>query len=139
MERNPYAPPESKVEGAGDGMEPEARPGLGGCLIALLIVMIVGNAVTTITYGLASLGQFDIPGMPGWVAPAYLIATLVNLTALAAIFNWQRWGVFVGLINPLLIFALNLYLGASPLFASFGLVGPGILLLLIRPLWKHFK
>jgi len=139
MERNPYSPPESNVEGAGDGVEPEARPGLGGCLIALLVVMIVGNAVMTITYGLAALGQFDMPGMPAWVAPAYLLATLVNLAALAAIFNWLRWGVYVGLANPFLILALNLYLGASPLFASFGLVGPGILLLLIRPLWKHFK
>ena len=139
MSRNPYLPPESKVEGAGESSEAEPRPPLGGCLVALLVVMIIGNAVTTVTYSLAAFGKFELPGLAPWVIPAFLVATLVNLVSLAAVFHWLRWGVYVALTSPLIIFGLNAYLGASRIFSIFGLVGPALLLLLVRPLWKHFK
>jgi hypothetical protein len=139
MSRNPYLPPESKVDGAGEPGEPETRPPLGGCLVTLLVVMIIGNAVTTVTYSLAALGQFELPGLAPWIVPTFLVAALANIVSLAAVFHWQRWGVYVALICPLIIFGLNAYLGASRIFSFFGLLGPAVLLLLVRPLWKHFK
>jgi hypothetical protein len=139
VERNPYAPPESKVDGVTEGDVAEPRPQLGGCLVALLVVMIIGNAWTSVIYILAALGKFAPPGQPRWVVPTLLIATLVNLASLAAIFNWLRWGLYVAFASAGLVFLLNIYLGANSYLATIGLIGPALLFILVLPLWKHFK
>jgi len=138
VERNPYSPPESNVD-AGEGNESAEHPGLGGCLIALLIVMIVGNAWMMVIYSLAALGKLELPGRAPWIVPTFLAAAVVNITALAGIFNSRRWGMYLAMTSAAVIFVLNLVLGVNPLSALLGLIGPGLLLLLIRPMWKYFR
>ena len=139
MQRNPYSPPEAKVDGGGEIKEAEPRPPLGGCLVILLVVMIIMNAWMMVIYILAALGQFRIPGLYPWVLPALLVTALVNLVSLAGIFNWFRWGVYGVLGTAALIFVSNVLLGANGFIAISGLIGPGVLLLLVKPLWKHFR
>ena len=139
MERNPYAPPEAKVDGAAEGDPTEVRPPLGGCLVGLLIVMIILNAWASAFYTIAAVKNVSPPGQPPWIVPALLIAALVNVASLAAVFNWLRWGLYVAFTSAGLVFLLNIYLGVNSVLAAIGLIGPVLLFVLVRPLWKHFR
>ena len=139
MERNPYTPPEAKVDGGGESQVVEPRPPLGGCLVILLVVMLIINAWMMVIYILMAFGRIDASGLSPWVVPALIVSGLVNLVSLAAIFHWLRWGVYLLVTTAALISVSNIVMGSSMIIAGSGLIGPGVLLLLVRPLWRHFR
>jgi hypothetical protein len=139
VERNPYAPPEAKVDGGTESKTVEPRPPLGGCLVVLLIVMLIINAWMMVIYLLMALGKIDASGLSPWVVPALVVSGLVNIVSLAAILHWLRWGVYLLVTTAVLISISNIFLGSNAVIVVSGLIGPGVLLLLVRPLWKHFR
>ena len=139
MERNPYAPPEAKVADGVESPVVELRPPLGGCLVIFMVVMIIMNAWMMVIYILMAFGRIPTTGMYPWAVPALIATSLINLVSLAAIFHWLRWGVYLLVTTAVIIFISNVFLSSSVLITVSGLIGPGLLLLLVRPVWKHFR
>lgn len=139
MERNPYAPPESKVEAATEPGELEERPPRGGCLTALLAVMIAGNVLMTGIYTVMLLSHAGLPGGRAWLGPLLLFVGTVNVVSLVAIWMWQRWGFYVVAASAGSIFIMNIGLGANLFMALAGMIGPALIFMLMKPMWKHFE
>jgi hypothetical protein len=70
--------------------------------------------------------------------PVLAGAAFANLACMVGVWNWKRWGVvgFCGLTVATLVANLAMGVGAG---AITGLVGAGILVALVRPLWDHFR
>jgi hypothetical protein len=78
------------------------------------------------------------PGLPPALVATLGIGGFVNLAFAIAVWHWKRWGVYGLGISSAVVFVINAtYLGV--LAAAVGLLGFGVLLLLVGPLWRYFR
>jgi xanthosine utilization system XapX-like protein len=100
--------------------------GRHGCLTAWLILMIIANAVTALTYVVLILfGRKTVA--PAWALLALAVACIANVLFAVALFRWKKWGFFGFLGTTILTLVINLRNGIKPTFASIGLFGIVIL------------
>jgi hypothetical protein len=99
-----------------------------GCLTAWLVLMIVGNSMTALTYTFASgTIQKSLPNAPSWAFAVLIVASLVNLACSIALLQWKKWGFFGFIGTTAVALIINLIIGVSPVQAMLGLLGVGIL------------
>ena len=99
-----------------------------GFLVAWLILMIIGNALSALfSLAAGSTAQTLFPEAPGWAFPFLGILSALNVGFVIALFNWKKWGFygicatsFAGLIT-------NLSIGVGLSSSIFGLIGLVIL------------
>lgn len=112
----------------------------GGCLTVFLLFMIATNALSAVSYLLRpepALQQF-----PRLSKPLVLILVagcLLNVLLAVLVWHWNRVGVHGFLAVSVLAFAVNLYIGLPVPFLAIGLIGPVILVLLVRSRWRRFS
>jgi hypothetical protein len=111
----------------------------GGWLTFLLVAKFVGNAIAAITYGLVICGVLTRQGVGAWIALVYLLLVLTNITAIAALWNWQKWGLYLLIGGAVMIFALNVSLGLLRWPTVAGLFGPLLILVAVWPRWPRFE
>lgn len=63
----------------------------------------------------------------------------VNVLFMLAIWFWQKVGVYGVLVLSVFAFGFNMYIGLPITNALFGLVGPIILVFLVKNKWQRFK
>jgi hypothetical protein len=99
-----------------------------GCLTALLIVMIVANAVTALLYLFASdmIGK-NLPGAPGWIFPVLAVLCIGNVAFAVALFQWKKWAFYGFVATSIAAFGVNLSLGLGIFQSVLGFVGVAIL------------
>jgi hypothetical protein len=112
-----------------------------GCLTAWLVIMFIGVIP-------ALLIMFITPqetmqkccNIPGWYKYFMLVTSTVYMLSIAGIWMWKRWG-FYGVIaiffinySTAFLIGINLTRGAIR-----DLIGPIILYILLRPVWKHLE
>jgi hypothetical protein len=117
----------------------QTTPVRGGCLSTFLVLMLIFNGLIILLYGFFLLsGRALLPAAPPWALPALLLLGAVNLVSAVALWRWRRWGLYALVASSLVVLGVNLSLGQSIPLCFLGLLGPVILLLLIRPVWKTF-
>ncbi len=132
-----YKTPDSGLVGEN---EESLEMGRGGCLTTFLVFMIFANAATVATYLL-------IPEIVRQVSPdasevwSYVLSGggLLNVVFAICTWFWKKIGVFGFLITALLAFAINIYLGIAIASAIFGLIGPFVLIFLVKSRWPKFS
>ena len=136
-ENNVYEPPKSDV---GDReLNPEELT-RGGCLTAFLIFMIIANSATTALY-LLSPGIVNVISPDASMAWSYILGTggVLNVVFALLVWNWKKVGVYAFLVMAILVFGINIYLGVPVVNSILGLLGPIILIFLVKPKWRKFN
>lgn len=111
----------------------------GGCLTAWLVFLILANLLIALLHLVSvAIARRPIPELPAWVMPLSVLAALANCVFAIGIWKWKRWGLygFIGL--SLIGFAVNLMTTGFALAVP-GLVGLVILVVLVRPVWRHLE
>jgi len=112
----------------------------GGCITAFLIFMFIINPLLSIYYLAAGEAvKQALPNIPDWAMPVLAIFGLVNLGLAIAVWNWKRFGIYGFWISAIIVLIINLSIGLSPVQSLFGLLGPIIITLLVRPKWGDFN
>lgn len=111
-----------------------------------LILYMLANAYTTYKYlfceaelrrSIAALHMY--PALPSWYFPLAGFMALADVLLLIAIWDFLKWGVYGLVLLSMLSFAFSVYLH-FPLWSILpGLVGWVILVVLLWPVWRHFR
>jgi len=105
-----------------------------------LIVTLLANAGTAIAYLFAAgfISAF-LPTVPSWAISILEVLGLLNVVFTIFLFMWKKWAFFAVCVNAAIIFIINLAIGIGVIPAIFGLAGPLILYLAMRPQWGLFE
>lgn len=116
----------------------EAVPERGGCLAALLILMMIGNGLTILVYLVMGDKIARQARIPEWGSYLMAFFGFLNIIFAYLIYQWKKAGVIGICINAACILVANLALGLG--VSSFGgLIGIIILIALVSPRWQYFE
>jgi hypothetical protein len=99
-----------------------------GCLTAWLVLMVIANTVTALSYLLGSQmmrGQF--PEAPGWAFPLMGLLGILNVVFAVALLAWKKWGFWGFCASAGVAFVANVSIGFGVGPSLMGLVGIAIL------------
>jgi hypothetical protein len=99
-----------------------------GCLLAWLILMIIGNSLVALLYLLAGgLIKQVMPNIPDWSLPVLGLLCIVNVVCAVALLKWKKWGFYGVAGTSAAAFVINLALGQGIIQSLLGLLGIAIL------------
>jgi len=102
-------------------------------LTAFLVFKMVAFSATFCMYAFAADRVIRAaPNTPRWVLVAYCFSALLGIACVVALFRWIKLGFYVLCAMAVFHFATNLYSGFSVLGAFVGLLGPVILYALLQ-------
>lgn len=115
----------------------------GGCLTILLILMLIANPLTGLTYLLAGAAITQVlPNVPQWGIFLLGFLSFANFVFALAIWTWKKWGVYGLAASSLVTFVFNV-LTLGLLAGLFNLLALGIeiliLVVLLRPVWNTME
>lgn len=111
----------------------------GGFLTAFIFFGFVTNIALAITYIVnPDIIKSVSPDAPDIFAYIYSGGGFLNIVFISMVWFWKRVGVFGFGVMSLLTFASNLYLGVPISGSIIGLIGPVILILLVKSKWSRF-
>jgi len=114
----------------------------GGCLTAWLVLMILGATFASISNFFLSdtLGGLSTGYRHGdeWVLIAWGVLALIQLVAAVALMLWQKWGFYAVVATAVASLGIQIYLGFPIYLYIYTFVGPLILFLLMKPMWRNF-
>ena len=112
----------------------------GGCLSVFLIAVMIINPLTSLSYiVLAPRIAQALPYFPTWALPVLIGLGLANFIFAVAVWKWKKWGVYGFAAVSLVALAINLNLHVAGVFKYLGLLGPVVLIILVRPQWKRMS
>ena len=118
---------------------PQIQP-RGGCLTVFLIAVMIVNPLTSLSYlFLAPRIQQNLPFLPSWAIPVLIGLGIMNFVFGYAVWKWQRWGVIGFTLSSLVALAINFMSRLNPISLGLGLLGPIILIALVKDHWKAMK
>lgn len=100
-----------------------------GCVTAWLILMIIANSVSAITYlFIEDTVSQNLPNpIPKSMIIALFIIGIANLTFTIMLFQWKKWAFWAFAITSLITLGINLSIGLGVGTSLFGLAGAAIL------------
>lgn len=133
MDNGPFAAPGT------DASAIQTERARGGCLTALLVLMLILNPLVAAMYLLAGgMIAETLPGAPGWAIPVLGLGALANTGGAVAIWNWKRWGLALCVGAAAVALVVNVIIGVPPNQLVSGLLGPAILGGLMYSRWEMF-
>lgn len=100
-----------------------------GCVTAFLILMIIGNALTAVTY--VFMGDMIAQNFPGGISTSMLmllsVIGIANVVFAVSLWQWKRWGFYGFLASSVITLAINLSIGVGIGQSFGGLIGIAIL------------
>lgn len=113
----------------------------GGCLTALLVLILIGNVLAIIgNLALDAIVSDNLPSDIGnWFIPLSTIFCVINIICAIAILNWKKWGFYGYLFTSLAGFVMNLSIGFSVIQSALGLLGVVILYLFLVKVWDFLE
>jgi len=112
----------------------------GWLLTTWLILMLIGNAATAISYFF--FGSFitaALPAIPSWVIYFLGIISLLNILFTIFLLKWKKWAFFAFCGMAGIVFVINVFSLGFGIFQIAGLLGSVILYLLLSPKWKYLE
>jgi hypothetical protein len=111
-----------------------------GLLTGWLVFMLIANFFTALLYFiLNSAIAPDHLNVPSWIFYIYGLLSLINFSLVIFLLMWKRWAFYALIGSAIIAFIMNLAIGVGIVTAIFGLVGPLILYLIMRPKWDLFE
>ncbi len=111
----------------------------GGCLTAMLLLMMVVNPLIGIYYLSAGDAVKDaVPDLPDWALPVLVVLSFINFACAVGIWMWKKMG-FYGFVGTSIVAAIINFISVGAGQAFFGLIGLGILSFLVRPIWDDME
>jgi hypothetical protein len=101
--------------------------------------MLAANGLTGFYYCLVLLGIGSLPIGGAWLAPSLLVLGVVNIASLIAIWKWRLWGLYALVACAVVMFFVNITVGIALWRAAIGLIGPLLMFVVMKPLWKQYK
>ena len=100
-----------------------------GCVTAWLIVMIIANAMTAVTYLFLgeTVAQSLPTAIPGPMMIALAIIGIANLIFAIMLFQWKKWAFWAFAGTSLITLVINISIGLGISTSIFGLAGIAIL------------
>ncbi len=115
----------------------EALPERGGCLTAMLVLMMIGNGFTILLYLAMGDKISRAAKVPEFTPYLMSFFAILNIIFAYLIWNFKRAGVIGIVTTSAVVLVVNLMLGLGA--SSFGgLIGVAILIALVNKNWKHF-
>ncbi|MTI19844.1 hypothetical protein E1176_02295 [Fulvivirga sp. RKSG066] len=107
-------------------MEPKQRH---GCVTAWLVLMIIANSLTAVSYLFISdtISQNLPEPIPQPMIITLAILSIVNLVLAIMLFQWKKWAFWAFAGTSLIALVINFSLGLGIGTSLFGLVGLAIL------------
>jgi len=141
---NPYEPPKSE-EPPPARMAPSTPLASmpqgkqrGGCLTALLVLMMIANPLVALMYLATGDAIKRTLHAPDWAIPVLGVAALTNFVCAVGIWRFKKWGMFGAVAMAAVGLVVNFTIGIQPMQALMGLLGPVILIALVKPQWAQF-
>jgi len=104
-----------------------------GCLTTFLVLMIIANAGTVLTYTFGSaLVRQTNPNMPSWALGVLTLGGLLNLVFAIALLKWKKFAFFGFVGTSVVVAFVNLASGLSIGSVILGLAGIGVLYWVLR-------
>ena len=104
-----------------------------GCLLAWLILAIVGNAAIAVMYlFMGDMIKQGLPNAPDWVLPVLIVFSIFNLVCAIALFKWKKWGFWGFVGSTIAALMINMYIGVSVQQSLMGLLGIVILYIALQ-------
>ena len=140
MDENIYSPPKAELDSL-PATQPERPESRGGCLTAFLLFGLIANGVTSIIYvkSLLEGSMFGQPLPPQWALVMLSVGAALNVASCVAVWKWRRWGVYAFFGMAAVALGVNIAIGVPTLSLAMGFLGPVILALLIRPIWRYMR
>ena len=136
---NPYAPPGNDEPTPQPPAAPdEGGKQRGGCLTAMLVLMMIANPLVALLYLLSGDAISRALHAPSWAVPLLGILSITNFFCALGIWRFKKWGVYGALAMAALGLVINFTIGVSPGQSLMGLIGPGLLVVLVKPRWESF-
>lgn len=104
------------------------QPQRHGCLLAYLILMLVANGLTCLSYLFAASQVTEaFPTAPAWLPNVLAVACLINIGLVIGLFRWKKWAFYLFCILAVVFYGVNLWIGIPWYRALSGLCGPALL------------
>lgn len=105
-----------------------------GCLTAWLILMMIGNAISTLAYLVLDPKALENQGVTMTKEQMIILAFLgiLNLSFAIGLWFWKKWAFYGFAISGFLMFLTNLNLGVDIISSAFGLVGVMLLYTILQ-------
>ncbi len=133
---NPYeAPKNSGLVGPADR---SARK-RGGCLAAMLVLMMIANPVVALIYVAMREKLTDALHAPDWAVPTLAVVALVNTASAVAAWRFKKWGIYGACVVGIIALAINVSIGLAGAQIVMGLLGPVLLVVLATRQWQDFE
>jgi hypothetical protein len=100
--------------------------------------MLVVNPLAGLVYFAGSEAIKHVTRGHDWAPPVLGIMCFVNVACAVGVWRFKRWGVygFVAMAGVALV--INIMLGIGPAQLVGALIGPALLIALVRPNWSQF-
>ena len=124
-----------------DDINIESTKERGGCLATFVIATVILNFFTMLYYFFAKnkLMETSKYFTSSWMIYFVSFFGLLNVIFGIAIWNWKKFGVYGLMVSALILFCFNIYIGMAAIASALGLIGPIILIILLKPVWSHLK
>jgi hypothetical protein len=116
-------------------MEEKTEKKRGILLTGWLILMLIANSLTAISYFIGSSFFAEILAIPTWSLYTLGLLALFNVGFAIFLFNWKKWAFFGFCGTTVVTFVINLSIGLG-LGSITGFLGIIILYLILRPKWS---
>jgi hypothetical protein len=112
----------------------------GTWLTILLILMLIANLFTALTYFLLNkIVMSAYPNVSIIIWYIYGAIALANFICVIFLFMWKKWPFFALCVTTLGAFIMNLIIGTKVYLAIIGLMGIIILYFSMKSRWNLFK
>ena len=118
------------------GGDTPATEGRGILLSLWLALIVAANVYLAWLYLTRGASISSVTSQAPWVPPAFGALAIANVVSAIAVWRWKKWGVYLNAAAALMSFVLNVLIGISPVSAAVGLLGPVILIVLVRSHWS---
>lgn len=115
----------------------------GGCLTAFLVVFMALMAISAVA-GFFSGSNGLMKGAPTWAIAATAVFRIAIVIGCIGTLMWKKWGVYLFAAGYTVLTIVNIFTVSGGLKTT-SIIGSilalviviGILVLLIKPVWKH--
>lgn len=101
--------------------------------------MVLFNGLLCFYYAGLLFHPAPTKAIPTWAAVFYALVALANLAAGIGLWNWRRWGASIFIVLAPVVFFVNLVNDVDVFHAACGLLGPVVLITLLRSRWEAFR
>jgi len=127
--------PEPRIESNDDTTFDQSdyhMPQRHGCVTTYLIFGLIINSIIALYYLIAANNLARILNVSLLAVSGLILAGIINTICAFLLLRYRKIGFYGFALSSICIFALNVYIGNSPLKCTLGIIGVGILYAILQ-------